>query len=292
MNTSPPEFNDLSKIEEDFLIAKLQATRKAISHAGEKGRSLENEVLNLVRGFLPSEYGLSSGFVAYHDDDQSKLSKQLDIIIYDPIRCSPIARLSTCEVFPLEAVYGYIEVKASLTSSSDDARELADNSLEKCLVENKELRKMKDRRYWVPLSGSPVKAGLLKAEWQLIRSYVFAFEPQGTIANNPDSFAQRIANYSSQLGPPTHIHGVFIAGLGYFRTRPIDADVAKKEDYFHINYTKDHALAGFKSTLLHDLARFPRFQGDWSPALDQYYKEQPIWKTCKPTIESNWNLNK
>ena len=43
MSNSSPEFSDLSKIEEELLVAKLQATRKVISHAGEKGRALENE---------------------------------------------------------------------------------------------------------------------------------------------------------------------------------------------------------------------------------------------------------
>ena len=60
MSRSTPEFSDLSKIEEELLVAKLHAARKAISHAGEKGRALESEVLNLIRSFLPIEYGLSN----------------------------------------------------------------------------------------------------------------------------------------------------------------------------------------------------------------------------------------
>ena len=126
MNPLRPDFLALSKIEEELLLSKLEAVRKAISHAGEKGRSLESEVTSLLRSFLPGEYGLTTGFVVYHTENGPRLSPQLDIIIYDPIRSGPIARLATCDVLPLEAVYGYIEVKAVLKSSSDEAKEFSD----------------------------------------------------------------------------------------------------------------------------------------------------------------------
>ena len=53
----PPQFNSLSQIDEEILVAKLQAARKAISHAGEKGRTLEKEVSSILRSFLPSVIG-------------------------------------------------------------------------------------------------------------------------------------------------------------------------------------------------------------------------------------------
>ena len=120
MDETVPQFSALAEIEESTLLARLEAVRKTISHAGEKGRSLENEVSRILRSFLPSEYGLSSGFIAYRSSDGVKLSPQLDIIIYDALRCCPIARLCSCDVFPIEAVYAYIEVKASLQSTSNN----------------------------------------------------------------------------------------------------------------------------------------------------------------------------
>jgi hypothetical protein len=166
-----------------------------------------------------------------HTENAPRLSPQLDIIIYNPIRSGPIARLATCDVLPLEAVYGYIEVKASLKSSSDDAKEFSENSIEKCIEKNKGLRSMTDRRFWTTVLGDPVSAGLIKQEWMSIRSYVFAFETEGTVAQNPDAFAQRIADVSARLGSPVHFHGIFVAGQGYYITRAIDASKAKPEDY-------------------------------------------------------------
>ena len=116
MNDSP-DFATLSRIEETLLLARLDAIRSSITHSGEKGRALEHAVCSLLRGLLPSEYGLSTGFVVWLSPTGPKLSQQLDIIIYYAIRSGPIIKLDTCDVFPLEAVYGYVEVKATLRSS-------------------------------------------------------------------------------------------------------------------------------------------------------------------------------
>lgn len=218
MNDYHPNFLALSKIEEDLLVSRLDAVRKAISHSGEKGRSLEAEVTNLLRSFLPIEYALTTGFVVYHAQNGPSLSPQLDIIIYDPVRSGPLARLATCDVLPLEAVYGYVEVKAALQSTSDSAEKFADNSIEMCIKKNQQVRAMTERRFWKPTEGSPVQAELVRIPWMSIRSYVFAFEADGAVARHPDLFAQRIADVSARLGPPVHLHGVFVAGQGYYIT--------------------------------------------------------------------------
>jgi hypothetical protein len=279
-----PKFAELNKIEEELLVAKLEATRKSIFHAGEKGRALEFEVRTLLRTILPAEYGLSTGFVVYHTEDGPRLSSQLDIVIYDAIRSGPVISLETCDVFPLEAIYGYVEVKATLQSSSDEAKEYADNSIEQCLLKNRELRGMKDRRYWTPMVGSSVKSGLIKHEWMSVRSYVFAFEPEGSVAKDLDQLAQRMANMSKKLGPPTHLHGVFVANHGFLYTRPVDTRNAVQDDYYHVGYTSDHPLLALKTQLLQGLARFPRPQEEWSPAIEQYFQHEPRWTFQKPEI--------
>lgn len=276
---SPPEFAALTKIEEELLGARLQAVRKALSHSGEKGRTLEHAVTTLIRSFLPVEYGLSTGFVVYHQGENIKLSPQLDIIIYDAIRSGPIARLETCDVFPLEAVYGYIEVKASLQSVSDNAKSFPTDSIEHCLEQNRLLRHMRERRFWSPMAGSTVEAGLVKFDdWIALRSYLFAFESRGSMAQDPAMLAQRIGDFSAHLGPPTHLHGCFIVNCGYFTTIAVDTRSVSPADYYRVRYTTDHGLAAFKWDLLHGLTRFPRPQPEWTAAVDQYYVDQPDWQ--------------
>lgn len=281
-----PKFLELNAIEETLLLAKLDAVRAAIAHAGEKGRALENGVRTLLRSILPAEYGLSTGFVVFHADDGPRLSSQLDIIIYDALRSGPIVSLETCDVFPLEAVYGYVEVKATLKSSSDEAEKPADNSIEKCLMKNQELRNMRDRRYHLPIASSPVQTFLMPREWASripsIQSYVFAFEASDPITKDLKRLAQRMADYSKKLGNPTHLHGLFIVGQGFLYTKPIDVTKAPPDDYFHTAYTEDHPLLAFKTSLIHSLARFPRPQPDWAPAIEQYFQHKPNWTVLKP----------
>jgi len=112
VTTDPPDFATLTRLEDAALSAKLEAVRAIIAHAGEKGRALEEAVTSLLRDILPAEYGLSTGFIAYHADEAVRLSPQLDIIIYDAVRTGPLARFTACDVIPLEAVLGYVEVKA------------------------------------------------------------------------------------------------------------------------------------------------------------------------------------
>ena len=181
------------------MASRLDAARKVITHAGE-GASLEAEVNALLRTFLPAEYGLATGFVVHNTEAGPRLTSQLDIIIYDVVRSGPIARPATCDVFPLEAVYAYVEVKASLQSSSDDAQEVANNSIEKCIQTNKELRKMRDRQFWVPVPATTTKATLERTLENAVRSYVVAFSADGKIASVPEALAQRMANYPARIG--------------------------------------------------------------------------------------------
>jgi hypothetical protein len=225
---------------------------------------------------------LSTGFIAYHADGTVKLSPQLDIIIYDAVRTGPLARLTACDVFPLEAVHGYVEVKATLRSSSDAAQRPSENSIEHCLRQNQELRRMIDRRFHAQVPGSRVGSIRKQKTWIAIRGFVVAFAPEGTVASDASAFAQRMADVSHHLGQPTHLHGVFITGHGYFRTRPVDPKTAQVEDMWTVDYVQEHGLSVFKADLLHGLARFPRYPSDWSPAIDEYFAE-PAWNSRAPS---------
>ena len=276
-----PDFATLTKLEEKTLGAKLDAVRATITYSGETGRALEQAVMLLLRDMLPAEYGLSTGFVAYRSDGVIKLSRQIDIIIYDAVRTGPLARLTACDVFPLEAVYGYVEIKAALQSTSDSAEKYADNSIEQCLQQNQALRRMNERWYHTQSPESAVGSFREQGPDVSIRSYIVAFETDGKVAADADVFAQRIADFSRRLGDPTHVHGVFVANAGFFQTRPVSRK-ANVEEKWHVDYVTNDALAVFRADLLHSLARFPRFRADQTPALEDYYFAKPAWRSCAP----------
>jgi hypothetical protein len=91
-----------------------------------------------------------------------------------------------------------------------------------------------------------------------------------------------MADYSKRHGKPTHLHGLFIVGQGFLYSNPFHAEAAAPEDYFHTYYTEDHPLLAFKTSLLQALARFPRPQPDWAPAIEQYFQHKPTWNFLKP----------
>jgi hypothetical protein len=272
-----PDFKILSHLEETILSARLEALRASISHAGEKGRALEHNVHTLLRGLLPPEYGLTTGFIAYKSEcGKTLLSPQLDVIIYDAIRHSPLIHLESCDVLPLEAVYGYVEVKASLTSTSDAAESPAGNSIEACIATNRVIRALNERVYNVTVEGSPIGIESRRERWLAPRAYVLAFEPVGAIATNPDAFAARMAEVLRR-NREAHLHGVLIVGRGFFYTRPVDVRVALDDDYSHVLYTTDHPLLAFKTVLLQGLATFQRPPDGWAPALDLYLAHEGQW---------------
>lgn len=281
MKKSTLHFSALADIEEKSLLARLEAVRKTISHSGEKGRALENELCNLLRAFLPSEYGLSTGFVAYRSSKGVKLSSQLDIIVYDALRCGPIARLGSCDVFPLEAVYAYIEVKSSLQSSSDRTGKYADNSIERCILNNKTIRALRRRYYFQPVSGSITESVCRPTIWMPLRAYIFAFESTGKVASNPELMAKRISEFSRKT-KDVHLHGVFVGGSAYYTTIAVDPRIAKPKDFNHVKFVKTGILSEFKWSLLHDLSRFPRFPDNWTPAVNKYHMAKRRWQTHPP----------
>jgi hypothetical protein len=282
-----PDFEELSRLNEAALASRLDAVRAVLEHSGEKGRSLEAEAAALVREILPADYGLGTGFVAYRKEGEQsvRLSSQLDLVIYDAARCAPLARLGTCDVFPLEAVLAYVEVKAAIRSASDSAVDVGTDSLEYCLRQNKAIRELTTRRYWTSKPGTTTRVELMTTSWMPIRGFVIAFAAKGSVASDPGMLAQRMADYSRQLGPTAHLHGLFIVGKGYFRLKPVEPDQVGGDDQHVVEYVTEHALLEFSASLLRALARFPRPRTDWTPAIDKYYGE-PSWSSCPPTTGS------
>jgi len=199
--TVAPDFATLARIDEDLLTARLEAVRKSITHAGEKGRALEHHVRDLVRKLLPAEYGVTTGFIAAlaEADLRPILSSQLDVIIYDAIRCAPLIRLETCDVVPLEAVYGYVEVKAALRSSSDEAQKVAGDSIESCLEKNASIRQLRTR-FFCGVTGSPMTVETFGLGWLAPRAYVIAFEASGSVVSDRPAFAARMSTVLRKQG--------------------------------------------------------------------------------------------
>jgi hypothetical protein len=87
------------------------------SHPGENGRNKEVILSKVLCSVLPDRYSIGTGFIVASDGTKSG---QNDIIIYDKFWSAPLFPEFASLIFPIEAVYGVIEVKSNLGSKELD----------------------------------------------------------------------------------------------------------------------------------------------------------------------------
>lgn len=267
------------KAEEEVLNARLKCIRAAINHSGEKGRSVEHYIMELIRDFLPSEYGLDTGFIMYHtsiEDNKIDISSQIDIIIYDALRSGPIMNLGSCRVYPIESVYGYIEVKTSIGSTK----------LKECVEQSKKLRDMKIRKFYIPISRN--RAIIQCIDDLPIRSFFFAL---GREKKFDDKIEEIISSHAKEIGDEAHIHGMYVAESGYYESKSCESNDDNLK--YSVSSEPNNALALFKWKLLYHISRFPRYNSRGTPAVDLYFNainkhDDPIVSSATASPGSGW----
>jgi hypothetical protein len=97
------------KMRADFEISAQ------IKHNGSKGTVRENNLRNfLAEGRLPYKYALGGGEIVGRVRDTSY---QCDIIVYDKLNGVTLLYDESVQVFPIDSVYGIIEVKSALSKT-------------------------------------------------------------------------------------------------------------------------------------------------------------------------------
>jgi len=265
----------LATIEGDLLDARLRAARSSISHAGEKGRALEHEARSLLRSFLPAEYGLSTGFVAFHGADGIEVSKQLDIIIFDAIRGGPLVSLQSCEIFPLESVFGYVEVKAQLSP-----RVRGNSSLAQILRDNAVIRQMTKRYFRVASGNSPAEFETREVNFIPVRAYVMAFETAAGL-KPAHRLGQQLANTARRVRN-AHIHGIYAGQSGFAAMRAVNPKKDPPKEWHHAFATDKDPVLAFKAGMLRGLSSFPRVGLNMTLAYEAYMDAVPSLKKYAP----------
>jgi hypothetical protein len=116
-----PKINILEEFWKGY-TAKIQAevslVNARIAHQGEKGGANERILIDLLTGFLPKQYGVSSGFVI---DPEGECSKQTDIILYDNQYNPDLLEYKGGSIVPVDWTYAVIEVKTTLEVDLENA---------------------------------------------------------------------------------------------------------------------------------------------------------------------------
>lgn len=103
-------FREISKkLFHDFSISAQ------ISHNGNIGTYRENALKEfLENGRLPKRFGIGTGEIVGHI---SNVSRQSDLIVFDQLDNIPLLYDSQIQVYPIDCVYGIVEVKSQLSKT-------------------------------------------------------------------------------------------------------------------------------------------------------------------------------
>lgn len=156
----------------------LQETQlsKSIPHKGERGRNNEEAVKKFLRQTLPKKYSIGTGFLVSSTEQMP--SKQTDVVIYDDLHNSPLHREDAAQVFPVEIVYGVMEVKGDLTSTE----------LKRTLGAMQRIRELGSRKHYIRFGKRPVSKSKPNKKVVSVdeleekvppRSYIFAYKTSG-----------------------------------------------------------------------------------------------------------------
>lgn len=105
---------DALKSNSQILNAKLESSKLYV-HNGLRGTCREEDLINVIRDCIPECYGMKAGQIFSSDN---KISKQIDVVIFDTIFSNYFKKDSSAYLFPCESVYGSIEVKTMLNKES------------------------------------------------------------------------------------------------------------------------------------------------------------------------------
>lgn len=106
---------DLKKIyeKESSVLSNQFHMSSELSHMGVQGDMREDYLKDFLQKHLPMRYGIGSGVIVGPESELQ--SRQLDIVLYDHMNCPVLYATEREQIFPVEFVYGVIEVKSCLS---------------------------------------------------------------------------------------------------------------------------------------------------------------------------------
>jgi hypothetical protein len=247
-------FRDSLRRAEAALVNQLESMR-GIDNTTGKGDAAEALVeKELLLPFLPFGFSCNKGSVVSLDAPDQQ-SPAIDRVIYDPGAAPPLLFRKEHSIFPIEAVAGVVEITLSLD----------DGKLREDLAKIAKVRAMRLRRYVVPLGGSIGRVTQVKIEHLAARSFIVGLP--SSPAWRPKTIAESLRAAQVELGFPTHLHGLYVPGVGFFETVAVEDGLP---EYKIRGWSQDDRLFRFTNAVHIALQRWPRQQELWAPDLDSY----------------------
>jgi hypothetical protein len=224
-------FSEYTEWMSSSLLRYETLAKSLVAHKAEKGRIVESVVKSALNTILPHRFSIGTGFAI---TSSGKSSSQLDIVIYDSLKNSPIILDGGIGLFPIECIYGVIEVKSILDKKGIENSAAAIGTLRSYA---------KEKRY-VIYGPHPDNKNIV-GEYEYLntlspRSFILSinskFSNLRKIRDNLKSFTEK---YSA------HIHGLYVMEKHW-----LISQIAHKNPHEFI-CEEDKSLAVFCATVLY-----------------------------------------
>lgn len=256
----PPYFEAIKQI----LELQRGILTGVIPHKAERGRNDELRLIAFLEQILPRRFGIGTGFIVgpYPIDEPSN---QTDVVVCDEFYNSPIHRELAAQVYPIETVYGTVEVKGTL---SKYARYNGKTDFDQTLENIAKVRNLAKKKQYVDYVSEPKDEEhpdqfVMRKRSRSIelppRSYLFAFH-----TDNWDSLDDFAASLQEALlrNPDAHLHGAIVLDRNWF----VEQKAYTGEQRELIGF-EDNCLLRFHNSLLHGIQSMPMGALD----MDRYY---------------------
>ncbi len=245
---------------EEALKAMLEEKQVSIDDRTGKGMATERIIEDkLIRPSLTPRFDCMKGAVVCSEDPDQQ-SQAIDRVIYDK-SVFPLSSAQEHSIFPIESVCGLVEITMSLNA----------NKLKTDIERMAMIKAMRVRWYLIPFSDSPIKVYPKKEDNLSPRSYVIG--PPTDPNWDPKTIAKSLKDIQCQLGPPTHVHGLYVIGVGFFETIPVENEVEQKYDICY--WSGPDRLFRFSNSFRQSLDRWPSYPDDRTVDLGRYIKGEP-----------------
>lgn len=181
------------------MIIDFEEISAQVTHNGAKGRIRERKIIcDYLDKYLPGNIGVGNGEIIASNGE---ISSETDIVLYDKFSTPYLLKEEAYQIFPVECVYGVIEVKSHLGQ-----RELED-AAEKIRVA-KSLPKIAFEKQIGPIARS---SKLYGKDWPYFPmvGFVIAYD-----SIELDSLAHKLRDLQKTTAPEHRIDSIWILKKG------------------------------------------------------------------------------
>ncbi len=180
-------------------------------------------------------------------------------MIFDEIHNSPLHRELAAFVFPIEMVYGIVEVKGLLKSSD----------LVPTLRSIAEVRRLAKNKHYVVYGRTSVGQNqpdqFVVSPIEIMenlapRAFIFAYDATWkTMSGFVSAFRKALIKV-----PDAHVHGIIILAKEWFSYQ-----IAHSGEERRVKHYSDKSLFRFTNSMMHSLGSFPMYQA----SIDRYFND-------------------